>query len=627
MRLRGVIAAGVLAGAVGVSVACTKDPPGEVVLSFQTDMSVPKDVSAVVLSITSSGRTLFEEQYAVGPTGVKLPSTFGVLEGEKDEPVTVRLIALKGTKPIVLREAVMKIPKGRVAGMKMPIEWLCSGESSVKGEIRQAAENQCPAGQTCSAGSCVPSDSFPLDDPYDARNVFGGGDDKGQGGSCFSTESCFSAVQTVAVTPVDDGTTCAFTLDGVQNVALEPEDRATGIATGPNGTGPFLIPLDQGKTGFELQGSRVTLPRAVCTRLAKGLRVYATRSCSPKTNRTPTCGAWSAVTKPAPSGDGGGTSAEGGGPGWKSVIVPLSNPGWLRVSGPATDRRLYFTVLEGSGTNVVSCNAGDCSANSLRCEAKFPGRIAGMTVQQRSPTEAPVAIYAITGLNTVEVVTSLGACNASTPVTFPQPPTAIFDIGATPTELLVLEDARLATCSTSDPTRCQLQRVKDLTPPTPPFITAKLDVRASVAYIHGAKVGGCKSSACLPAESNERDVSTPPDNAGPPVDIVALPNNYFWIDQRSPTNMTVRDCPNTGPCGGLDLTQAGTFRSLAVTDRFLYIGAPDGLYRATRPSGPGSAATPGKVEQSDEVLDVEAEGNNVYYLTAKGLFRFIDPGN
>jgi hypothetical protein len=33
------------------------------------------------------------------------------------------------------------------------------------------------------------------------------------------------------------------------------------------------------------------------------------------------------------------------------------------------------------------------------------------------------------------------------------------------------------------------------------------------------------------------------------------------------------------------------------------------------------------VEQADEVFDVEAEGNNVYYLTAKGLFRFIDPGN
>ena len=70
---------------------------------------------------------------------------------------------------------------------------------------------------------------------FDVRNLregqlwlraVGGGDDKGQGGSCFSTESCFSAVQTVLVTPVDDGTSCAFTLDGVQNVALEPEDRA-----------------------------------------------------------------------------------------------------------------------------------------------------------------------------------------------------------------------------------------------------------------------------------------------------------------------------------------------------------------------------------------------------------------
>lgn len=624
MKLRGVIAAGVLVGAVGVSVACTKDPPGEVVLSFQTDMSVPKDVSAVVLSITSSGRTLFEEQYNVGPTGVKLPSTFGVVEGEKDEPVTIKLIALKGTKPVVLREVVTKIPKGRVAGMKMPIEWLCAGESSVKGEIRQAAENQCPAGQTCSAGSCVPSDSFPLDDPYDAKNVFGGGDDKGQGGSCFSTESCFSAVQTVAVTPVDDGTSCAFTLDGVRNVALEPEDRTTGIATGPNGTGPFLVPLDQGKTGFELQGSRVTLPRAVCTRTAKGLRVYATRSCSPKTNRTPTCGAWSAVTKPTPTEDAG-TSAEGGGPGWK--VVPVTDPGLLRIAGPGSDRRLYFAVPKGATTEVLSCNAGDCSGSALRCEAKFPGRIIGMTVQQRSATEPPAAIYAITGPNAVEVVTSLGACNASTPVSFPQAPTAIFDIGATPTELLVLEDTRLASCGTNDPARCQLQQVIPLSVANPPL--GRLDIRASVAYIHGTRVGGCKSSACLPAESSERDVSAPPDNAGPPADIFALPGNYFWLDQRA-TGVTVRDCPNSGPCGGKDLTLAQTipFAALAATDLYLYLGGQNGLYRARRPSNPQDPTpAPTQVEQADTVIDVEAEGQNVYYLTPKGLFRFIDSGN
>lgn len=623
MRLRGVIVAGLLVAAIGVSVACTKDPPGEVVLSFQTDMSVPKDVSAVVLSITSSGRTLFEEQYAVGPTGVKLPSTFGVLEGEKDEPVTVRLIALKGTRPVVLREVVMKIPKGRVAGMRMPIEWLCSGESSVKGEIRQAAENQCPAGQTCSAGSCVPSDSFPLDDPYDARSVFGGGDDKGQGGSCFSTESCFSAVQTVNVTPADDGSACAFTLDGVKNVALEPEDRATGIATGPNGTGPFLIPLDQGKTGFELQGSRVTLPRAVCARTSKGLRVYATRSCSPKTNRNPTCGAWSAVTKAAPDSDGG-TSAEGGGPGWKAVPLD-SPPAALRVVGTPNERRIYFMMREGSGTKVVSCNAGDCSAASLRCEAKFSAELRGMTVQQTSPTDAPTAIYGLTGPTTVEVVSPLGTCNASTPVAFPEAPPQIFDIGAAPTELLLLGEDRLASCNTSDVRRCQIQRVKDLSPAVPPI--GRLDVGASVAYIHGTKVGGCKTSACSPAESSERDVSGPPDNAGPPLAIVALRDNYFWIDQRGP-NMTVRDCPNAGPCGGLDLTREGTFLSLATTDRFLYLGAPDGLYRAARPSvPPGPPPLPTQVEQADTVLDVHAEGQNVYYLTPKGLFRFIDPGN
>ena len=620
MRLRGLLGLA-LVGALGVTVSCTKDPPGEVVLSFQTDMAVPKDVSSIVLTITSSGRTLFEEQYAVGPTGVKLPSTFGLVEGEKDDPVTIRLIALKGTKPVVLRETVTKIPKGRVVGMKMPIEWLCFGESSVKGEIRQGAENQCPAGQTCAAGTCVPSDSFPLDDPYDAKTVFGGGDDKGQGGSCFSTESCFTSVQTVAVTPVDDGTTCGFTLDNVKNVALEPEDRVTGIGTGPNGGAPFLIPLDQGKSGFELQGSRVTLPRAVCTRVPRGLRVYATRSCAPKTNRVPTCGPWSAVTKPAPQDDGG--VSEAGNPGWKAV--PIAGPApFLRVAGAATARRAYVTVVEAGRAKVLSCDLGSCTAESLRCEATFSGPPRALTIQQKSPNDPPSAIYAVVAPTVLEVVDTLGACESGKPVSFPVSPPTFIDIAATPSELLILSDTQLGACTMSTPTTCaQIRNVRTFPVPAS---EGRLDVNNSLAYIHGTRVGGCMDSQCVADKSTERDVSQPPDNAGPPIDIVTLPGNYFWIDRRGPV-MTVRDCPNAGTCGGVDLTATGVFGALGVNDKFIYLGGIDGLYRATRPVGsPGPGATPSLVEAQGAVVDVLVEGTNVYYVTEKGLFRFIENG-
>ncbi|MBK8219170.1 MAG: hypothetical protein IPK71_36050 [Myxococcales bacterium] len=622
MRLRGVIAAGVLAGAVGVSVACTKDPPGEVVLSFQTDMSVPKDVSAVVLSITSSGRTLFEEQYNVGPTGVKLPSTFGVVEGEKDEPVTIKLIALKGTKPVVLREVVTKIPKGRVAGMKMPIEWLCAGESSVKGEIRQAAENQCPAGQTCSAGSCVPSDSFPLDDPYDAKNVFGGGDDKGQGGSCFSTESCFSAVQTVAVTPVDDGSACAFTLDGVRNVALEPEDRATGIGTGPNGTGPFLVPLDQGKSGFELQGSRVTLPRAVCTRIAKGiagtserLRVYATRSCSPKTNRTPTCGAWSAVTKPTPTEDAG-TAAEGGNPNWKSV--PVRKPRSLRVAGPPNARRLYFVVDEGTGSKVLSCDAASCSEAGLRCEASFTSQIGVISPFQRTNTDPVAAIYAINRAQAVEVADTSSACAVGKPVAFPGAPPLMWDLVALEKELLLMGDNQLGSCSMSALDKCDVVRpIRSFGAPAP----GKLSAGNGVAYIHGTEVGGCTTSAC--STTTSKDVAV--DNATP-LAIVADSPLYYWIQGSVGGSTVVRDCPTSPECRGADRTEAGVYFDLAVNSQYVYVATSTGLSRIRQlqqgePPGP---KRPESVDSSSPYNEVKVDGDVAYYLSDTAVVRFRD---
>lgn len=611
----------VVGGLLSLHLACTKDPPGEIVLSFQTDMSVPKDVSSVVLSITSTGRTLFEESYAVGPTGVKLPSTFGVVEGEKDDPITVRLIALKGTKPVVLREVVTKIPKGRVAGMKMPIEWLCYGESSVKGDIRVAAENQCPSGQTCSAGSCVPSDSFPLDDPYDAKAVFGGGDDRGQGGSCFATESCFASTKTVQVAPIDDGTTCSFTLDGVRNVALEPEDGTTGIGTGPNGGAPFLIPLDQGKSGFELQGSRVSLPRAVCARLLpkkagdRGLRVYATRTCEPKTNRSPTCGPWSTVTKPAPIVDAG-PSETGVATAWTEVGAV--EPRFLRIGGPATARRLYYALADGSGTRIVSCDSASCSSEPPRCEAKVQQPVMGLALQQPDGNTSVKGIFVVTAAGNLEATEATGACAQTKPVV--NAPANVIDVAAVPSELFLLTGTSLSQCSTTG-LDCASPNI--LVPLAPPDSIGGLHVAGSIAYFHGNQVGGCATGRC--DTKTGKDVRDDAGTPTRPIAITTLPGNYFWLETRGALTV-VRDCPNQGNCGGLDLTQPGEFAALGTNDRYVYLASINGLVRAPRPQGPpGTPATAQPIgPPTSPAGEVLVDGTFVYYTTIDAVRRYVE---
>src|SRR5438552_4380880 len=188
--------AAVAAAAIVVVACSSKDagPLGELMLSFQSDMSLPKDVDSVRLLITQNGVVKFDNQYAVGPSPSQtLPATLGVLPpADKGAPVRIQLSALQKGKARTLREVVTTVPGDRVALLRLPIEWLCDGTANEVSTGTYASS--CPGEQSCLAGDCTSNnvDSAQLPN-YVAKDVFGGGDDKGAGGSCFETSGCFGA--------------------------------------------------------------------------------------------------------------------------------------------------------------------------------------------------------------------------------------------------------------------------------------------------------------------------------------------------------------------------------------------------------------------------------------------------
>jgi len=266
----------------------------------------------------------------VGAGQLLLPATIGIVEGSSaSEPVTIKVLGRLSTqanKLVVLSEVVTTVPDGRLALLRMPLQWLCDGQA-VDGQSGDLATNDSTATSSCSgneqscvAGTCTSEvvDSTKLPD-YNPTQVFGGASAPGTSGQCFDTLGCFSAGYVEPVDPTDCTMVEPSGGSGV-NVALVLPLGGAGICDDHT----CLVPLDQGPDGWsDLGNGRLQLPTAVCTLKSgttEGLAV--TTSCATNTPATPTCGPWSSAssnlgTIDAAAPDGAGPAVTGssdGGP-------------------------------------------------------------------------------------------------------------------------------------------------------------------------------------------------------------------------------------------------------------------------------------------------------------------------
>jgi hypothetical protein len=290
----------VAAGVAFVLIACgAVKQRGELMLAMQTDLELPKDVDSVRIEVTSFGKTLFAQDYPVGPDGVKIPATLGVVgdPSSPSTPVEVRVIASQSGTLRVLRNVTTTVPADRTAILRMPLAWLCWNQ--VTTDSTNTAQSSCPTGQTCVAGECTSNlvNSDDLKD-FDPAAVFGGSGDA-TGGACFDTVACFAQGFVAAV----DDTDCSI---------LKPAASGAGInvgmirnlgSAGICGSEACYVPLDEDPTeGWVDAGDKIMLPPAVCNRLTAPATpklaiagVVVTTSCPTKTSSTPTCGPWSSV--------------------------------------------------------------------------------------------------------------------------------------------------------------------------------------------------------------------------------------------------------------------------------------------------------------------------------------------
>ncbi|WP_437970726.1 hypothetical protein WMF04_16175 [Sorangium sp. So ce260] len=342
-----------LAGA--AAVASCGGEKGQLMVVFQTDMSLPKDIDTIRVEATLEGSIVYDQTFERlgGEGSIRLPATLGFLTPDDPaQPLRVRVIASRGGKDGVrlLREVLTTVPEGRTATLHMPIQFLCDGSAEVErdeqGNARRDAQgnvlvkNSCPEGQSCVAGSCVPREVDSRDLPeFEVEAVFGGGAGDSDG-LCFDTVRCFAASSSA---PVD---LARFAADPSDCVASAPSgDVNVALLTqggGICGESACFVPLDaESEAGFRVEeGNVLRLPPEVCKRAAEGKLAgiaialaeagpgvgagASAGTCRKKGMDLPTCGPWSA------SGGGAYTGPDASAP--IPVAVAQVHPVSLRVA-------------------------------------------------------------------------------------------------------------------------------------------------------------------------------------------------------------------------------------------------------------------------------------------------------
>ncbi len=301
--------------ALALCVACTspQKPAGQLVVSIETDMSLPDQVDTVRVQVLVHGETFLDQSYPVGtPDDNLIPATLTLVAGrDPSQPVSIRVSGGQhGGAWRTFREVTTTVPADRSAALRMPIQWLCDGTATMRttpgvdGRPTDELASTCPDGSTCMAGACkqsaVPEPQLP---DFTLEAEYGGASTPALG-TCFDTLSCMRAGSLVQ--PDADCTVPKPAGSDTLNVALRVPNGGICDATGLT----CFVPLNGDSVeGWSLNanGDRIQLPTPACDKLTAGqvTGIYVSSACATKTEAVPPCGDWSSVhgTTSAPSAD------------------------------------------------------------------------------------------------------------------------------------------------------------------------------------------------------------------------------------------------------------------------------------------------------------------------------------
>lgn len=141
---------------IGPVLPATPNPELDIALS--TDLAVPQEIDSIRIERSVPGvstRSISTEEHQLGPTDLELPAILRFQEYTQpasDRSVGVRVIAWKGTTPLVLAEAQFTFPDVGTVVVPLVLEAACAGRVKTLDDASLASS--CPDSQTCRDGQC-----------------------------------------------------------------------------------------------------------------------------------------------------------------------------------------------------------------------------------------------------------------------------------------------------------------------------------------------------------------------------------------------------------------------------------------------------------------------------------------
>jgi hypothetical protein len=364
---RRALVAGGAATLAALSCGRDKDPsPGEVMVQVTTDLQVPGDLDRLQVVVSANGVTQLNTSSTLGPNGLQLPATFGVIAGAgvaPSTPATIDVIGYRANAPQIVNEAVVTIPESGIVVLQMPLDFLCLGNLKsnpaaadsglpVDGGLASGVAPyvpDCESGYTCSAGSCAPDMVSPSSLPVFIPGQTSGGSATLDAGACFSVTSCFATSA-----PVTPGPGCTIHVPSALELNFAIVTSTNGMGEGTCLGETCLVPLDEGPGGWTLSGNTVTLPTAVCTNHEQ---VVKSAICPSKAAAMPVCAGRA------------GALPDGGPPtGTPDATMHERDSGARDAMGGNRDAQADGPVTSGSSSSGQTMSSGSGTGSSTPTE-------------------------------------------------------------------------------------------------------------------------------------------------------------------------------------------------------------------------------------------------------------------
>lgn len=226
---RRALVVGVCAGATVLGSGCERKEATEYVTGVSTQVSVPRDLKAIRLQVSTAGVTQFCRAYRVYDGKVLLPRSLGTFSqtataNSVANPITYSILGIAedtegsgnevftsdctvgtvGTNNVrVLRRSTQPYILNEILLLPMPLKYSCF-------------DVKCGDTETCKGGTCVPDTTDPK-----TLQKYNGDIQEGDGSDCFSTGLCMGAAIPAIMT---DAATCTFVLPETKDATdLQPQ--------------------------------------------------------------------------------------------------------------------------------------------------------------------------------------------------------------------------------------------------------------------------------------------------------------------------------------------------------------------------------------------------------------------